>query len=217
MHVISLARIDVAGHPSPLAIAPRTIVTALSHLADASSDAPNIILSIDGKESRGLDTDVVSRLIGAIYDAALNPALWTGVLKDIAGFTEGQSAGIATRNSLNKCPLALYTHGCDPDYLEALFPFLCDALIRRRDLCLFEPEQVVGIADFMPYEDYLETRFYRSGRTPRAGVDSASAVLEKRRRVMPSSASTGARRTGPWTMRCAAACRSSCRTSAAPS
>ncbi len=153
-------------------------MTALSHLADASSDAPNIILSIDGKESCGLDTDVVSRLIGAIYDAALNPALWTGVLKDIAGFTEGQSAGIATRNSLNKCPLALYTHGCDPDYLKLYFRSYA-TLDPTADLCLFEPEQVVGIADFMPYEDYLETRFYREWAHPQGWVDSASAVLEK--------------------------------------
>ncbi len=125
-----------------------------------------------------MDTDVVSRLIGTIYDAALNPALWTDVLKDIAAFTEGESAGLATRNSLNKSPLALYMYGCDPHYLQLQIDVYAK-FDPTSELFLFEPEQVVSIADFMPYEDYLETRFYREWAQPQGWVDCASAVLEK--------------------------------------
>ncbi|WP_315836019.1 helix-turn-helix transcriptional regulator [Bradyrhizobium prioriisuperbiae] len=120
----------------------------------------------------------MSRLIGDIYDAALNPSLWADVLKDIAAFTQGQSAGFAIQNSLTKKARVVQTYGCDPRYLQLQIDIYAK-FDPTSDLFLFEPEQVVSIADFMPYEDYLQTRYCCEWAAPQGWVDWASAVLEK--------------------------------------
>jgi DNA-binding CsgD family transcriptional regulator/PAS domain-containing protein len=124
------------------------------------------------------ESELVSQLIGDTYDAALDPTLWRGVLEKIAGFVGGQSAGLGSRDSLSKAANAHYTFGCDPHYLQLQIDTYAK-FDPTAALMFLPPEQVASITDFMPYHEYLETRFYREWAQPQGWVDSASAVLDK--------------------------------------
>jgi DNA-binding CsgD family transcriptional regulator/PAS domain-containing protein len=71
-----------------------------------------------------------------------------------------------------------YTFGCDPHYLQLQIDTYAK-FDPTTALFFFPPEQVASIADVMPYDEYLETRFYREWAQPQGWVDSASAVLDK--------------------------------------
>jgi hypothetical protein len=55
----------------------------------------------------------LSNLIGDIYDAALEPALWTGVLEKAASFVGGSGATIFWQDAIRKEGNAYYTVGAD--------------------------------------------------------------------------------------------------------
>jgi DNA-binding CsgD family transcriptional regulator len=124
------------------------------------------------------ESELVSLLVGGIYDAALDPALWRGVLEKISNFVDGQSAGLGSRDTLSKAANAHFTFGCDPHYLQLQIDTYAK-FDPTAALMFLPPEQVASIADFMPYDEYLETRFYREWAQPQGWVDSASAVLDK--------------------------------------
>jgi hypothetical protein len=48
------------------------------------------------------DTDAVSSLIGDIYDAALDPALWPGVLAKITIFVGGLASALYSKDATVK-------------------------------------------------------------------------------------------------------------------
>jgi DNA-binding CsgD family transcriptional regulator len=124
------------------------------------------------------EAERLSALIGDVYDAALDSALWPDTLAKIAGFVGGQSAGLFSKDSVNKAANAYYTFGCDPRYLKLSLgnswkfdPFA--------SLPFFDVAQVVSTDNFMPYDEYRETPFHREWARPQGLVDSASAVLDK--------------------------------------
>jgi DNA-binding CsgD family transcriptional regulator/PAS domain-containing protein len=119
-----------------------------------------------------------SRLVGEIYDSTLDPSLWPDVLGKIAAFVGGQSAGLISRDSVSKSGNAHYTFGCNSHYLQ-LYLDRYAKLDPTTALFFFAPEQVASVADFMPYDEYLETRFHKEWARPQGWVDWVSAVLEK--------------------------------------
>src|SRR3954453_4442265 len=126
----------------------------------------------------GSEAELLSEIAGAIYDAALDPMSWRGVLERIMGFVGGQSIGLGGIDTVSKDLNVCYTFGCDPYYLQ----LQRDTYIKldpTAALIFSPPEQVVTITDLMPYEEYLDPRFYREWAQPQGWVDSANAVLDK--------------------------------------
>ncbi len=119
-----------------------------------------------------------SDLLGNIYDATLDPSVWQHVMAGIVAFVGGQSAGMGTYYPVSKNIEALCHFGCDPHYLQ-LQVGVYAGLDPHAGLFFFPPEQVVSIADIMPYDQYLDTRFYREWAQPQGWIDSACAVLDK--------------------------------------
>jgi DNA-binding CsgD family transcriptional regulator len=123
-------------------------------------------------------TKRLSELIGDIYDAALDPALWRDTLAGIAGFVGGQSAGLFSKDSVSKAANAYFTFGCDHHYLQLYLEdyWKFDPLA---SLSVFDVAQIASTADFMPYDEYCETRIHREWGQPQGYVDSVSVVLDK--------------------------------------
>ena len=122
----------------------------------------------------------LSELIGEIYDAALDPSLWSDVLGKAGRFVGGPVAAIFA-----KSPTALtgtvYYHssGKDPVYRKLYFnkyikfdPFTAAQYFS-------DVEQPMAVADIMPYQEFLETRFYKEWVQPQGMVDAVTAVLDK--------------------------------------
>jgi DNA-binding CsgD family transcriptional regulator len=126
------------------------------------------------------DAEHLSALIGEIYDAALDPSLWSGVLGRARGFVGGCAAWIfskdATRKSLD---IHFDDGGIDPHYKQLYL----DKYVKL-DPCTTSHvfagiEQPVSTADLFPLREFYQTRFYREWVEPQRHVDFVGAALDK--------------------------------------
>jgi DNA-binding CsgD family transcriptional regulator len=120
----------------------------------------------------------LSALIGSIYDAALDPTLWTSVLRKMTDFVGGQASGLPSRDCASKFGNGHYYVGLDshqmPRYSETYFSFDPMATLPR-----FDVEEIVSTPDLVPYDEFREGRFHQECAKPQGFVDAAGAVLEK--------------------------------------
>jgi DNA-binding CsgD family transcriptional regulator len=119
----------------------------------------------------------LSTLIGRIYDAALDPTLWRDVLAGIADFVEGHAGGLLPKNGVSKHGDAYYRVGVAPDPMQRYAVYA--HFDPMTTLPLLDIEQIVSTVDLVPYDEFLEGRFYREWAEPQGFIDAASAVLEK--------------------------------------
>lgn len=118
-------------------------------------------------------------LIGEIYDAALDPGLWRDVVGRAGRFVGGPAASIFSKSPIAGTGNVYYESGIDPYYRDLYFQeyvTLDPATTGHYFADIGEP---VATADLMPYEEFLETRFYEEWAKPQGLVDFVSAVLDK--------------------------------------
>jgi DNA-binding CsgD family transcriptional regulator len=124
------------------------------------------------------EIELLSALIGDIYDAALDPALWPVVLASVAGFAGGQAAGLLSKDFVSKVGNAEYYFGVDERYIrlyrESYWKF--DPL---SPLIFFPTGEIVSSTDIVPDEELHEGRFYREWLKPQGWIDAANVVLDK--------------------------------------
>jgi DNA-binding CsgD family transcriptional regulator len=121
----------------------------------------------------------ISALIGHIYDAALGPALWTGVLEQVAKFVGGSAASLVSKDAANKTGEFAFQAGLDEQYVRLYFEKYIRLDPNTTGQVLAEVAKPVSVADFMPYQEFLQTRFYCEWSRPQGLVDAVSAVLER--------------------------------------
>ena len=125
-------------------------------------------------------SEQLSNLIGEIYDAALDPSLWSDVLGKAGRFVGGPVAAIFA-----KSPTALtgtvYYHSSskDPIYRNLYFNKYIKFDPFTTAQYFSDVEQPMTVADIMPYHEFLETRFYKEWVQPQGMVDAVTAVLDK--------------------------------------
>jgi DNA-binding CsgD family transcriptional regulator len=124
------------------------------------------------------ETERLSALIGNIYDAALDPALWPDVLREMASFVGGQAAGLLSKDSVSKIGIATYHAGVDPHYLRLYAETYCK-FDPMAALHFFEVEQVVSIPELVAFDEFRQGRFYREWVKPQGWLDAANTVLDK--------------------------------------
>jgi DNA-binding CsgD family transcriptional regulator len=126
------------------------------------------------------ETERFSSLIGDIYDAVLDPARWPGALGKVRDFVGGQAAVLCHKDAASRCGCADYQDGgLDPRYVQLYF----DKYIRFDPFStgqfFAEIGQPVAIADLIPPEEILETRFYTEWVRPQGLVDCLVSPLDK--------------------------------------
>jgi DNA-binding CsgD family transcriptional regulator/PAS domain-containing protein len=126
------------------------------------------------------EDEQLSSLIGDIYDAALDPVLWPAVLGETRSFVGGSASALYSKDAIRKNGKLHYQEG-DIDrhyrklYIEKyakLDPFTTGHFFA-------EIEQPICVADLMPYDEFLETRFYKEWFRPQSIVDGVTGALEK--------------------------------------
>jgi DNA-binding CsgD family transcriptional regulator len=122
----------------------------------------------------------LSRLIGDIYDATLDPALWSKVLGECAQFVGGTSATLYAKDAARKNGLVYYDDGgIDPYYKQSYFETYVKLDPANTGHYFADIEQPVSMVDLIPYDEFIETRFYREWVRPQGIADFLSAVLDK--------------------------------------
>ena len=66
------------------------------------------------------ETAQVSRLIGEIYDASLDPSLWQRVLQAIASFIPVSAVNLFAQDAMKKNANVFYVHGLDPAFIRPI-------------------------------------------------------------------------------------------------
>jgi DNA-binding CsgD family transcriptional regulator/PAS domain-containing protein len=126
------------------------------------------------------EAERLSSLIGGIYDAALDPGLWPVVLRKASAFVNGSAAALFAKDATSKTGVVYYDDGgVDPHYTQLYFEKYVKLDPSTTGHFFAEVEQPYATADIMPYEEFLDTRFYKEWAQPQGLVDFISAVLDK--------------------------------------
>ena len=126
------------------------------------------------------ETQLLSTIIGDIYDAALDASLWTNVLGKTRQFVGGQAASLLSKDACNNTGNVYYDDGgIDPHYVNLYFNKYV-----KLDPCTVghffaQIEEPVATADLVPYHEFIETRVYKEWARPQGLVDCVMAVLDK--------------------------------------
>jgi hypothetical protein len=125
-------------------------------------------------------SEQLSELIGDIYDTTLNRTLWPNLLKRAACFIGGISASVFWNDAANKSG-GIYLHdgGIEPYYRDLYFEKYVKLNPTATRHFFAQVEEPMSTADLLPYDEFLQARFYREWARPQGLVDFVSAALEK--------------------------------------
>src|SRR5262245_50558562 len=126
------------------------------------------------------EAEQVSQLIGDIYDAALDPARWTGVLEKTCRYVQGVASILLSQDAVNSSAEFHFSWGDDPEYSRAyretyvkINPLLLPMVLRT------ETGAILANSDILPMEEFVASRFYKEWAQPQGYLDAISATLEK--------------------------------------
>jgi len=127
-----------------------------------------------------MKAEQLSHIIGDIYDAALDPSQWAAVLGRTRDFVGGQTATLFWKDAVGKSGAVYYGDGgIDPHYTQLYFDKYVKLDPATTGQYFAELEKPVSTVDLLPYDDFLDTRFYKEWAQPQGLVDFVSAVLDK--------------------------------------
>src|SRR5262245_15060041 len=93
------------------------------------------------------------KLIARIYEAELDPPLWNDVLPLIGDFVGGQAGGIVSKDAVTKASIPHYHFGVDPHYVH-IYAKTYSKFDSLSSLLLCDLEQIVSIAELVPYHEF---------------------------------------------------------------
>ena len=121
----------------------------------------------------------LSALIGSIYDAVLEPALWTGVVERAGKFVGGVGASIFRQDSVRKIGNSYYHSGIDPRFERLYFEKYIKFDPLSAAYLTLKVGDVSSSSIIIPPAEFFETRFYREWARPQGLVDNVFAILER--------------------------------------
>jgi hypothetical protein len=124
------------------------------------------------------ELEQASMLIGDIYDAALDPALWSPALQHIADFVGGTAAALYAKDTVRETVRFVHIYGVKTEFVQSYldkYASLDPFAISR----FFPVEQVFSTTDIMPREEFRETIFFKEWVRPQGWIDFVSALLAK--------------------------------------
>jgi DNA-binding CsgD family transcriptional regulator/PAS domain-containing protein len=124
------------------------------------------------------EAEKLSAIIGHIYDAALEPVLWDGVLEEAARFANAAAASLYTRDLASKTADVAHQYGLDPQYVQLYMQTYVER-VPALDYFIAGIEEPLSTADVLPYRGFVETRFYKEWALPQGLGDALHTMLDK--------------------------------------
>jgi DNA-binding CsgD family transcriptional regulator/PAS domain-containing protein len=125
------------------------------------------------------DKAQLSALIGGIYDAVLEPALWAGVVESAGRFVGGVGASIFRQDSIRKIGNSYYQFGIDPHFERLYFEKYIKFDPLSAAYLTLNVGDVSSSSNIIPPAEFFETRFYREWARPQGLIDNVFAILER--------------------------------------
>lgn len=129
-----------------------------------------------------------STLVGEIYDAALNPGVWNGVLARICEMLDAKAASINVNNPIDGKVSMYLEHGTDPAWTALLMSTYGAMSPIGAAVLVADVDQPIGAFDFVDEDEYVESRFYKEWCAPQGYHDLMGALIAKRPREVGSFA-----------------------------
>ena len=147
------------------------------------------------------ETEQLSELIGAIYDAAIDANLWVSVLGRTREFVGGAAAGLGWKDAAAKSGGIYYDDYHDDGSGSAVSLSYRQSYFEKYvklDPCstgqfFAEIGQPVITTDLIPYDEFLQTRFYKEWVRPQGLIDACMTLLDRSTTLPPR----GTDRQGP--------------------
>jgi DNA-binding CsgD family transcriptional regulator len=120
----------------------------------------------------------LSRLVAGIYDAVLDPASWPEVLAASAAYVGGQSAALASTDTVSKACTVHHQFGFDRRYVQRY----------EGEYWKFDPvapspylptEKLTSVSDYLSDHEFRGGRFCQEWLEPQDWIDGTSVVLER--------------------------------------
>lgn len=137
------------------------------------------VVGLQDEPPPGLSIGRFSEIVGRIYECAMAPELWPGVLAAVCDGVGGRAGWIATHEPRLVRSVYEVEAGCDPAWQKrlgeeyvAVSPFIGITLH-------VQPGEVWSVADCIDYDEYRRGRFYREWSGPQGFQDTVMGVLTK--------------------------------------
>jgi DNA-binding CsgD family transcriptional regulator len=126
------------------------------------------------------DSELLYALIGDIYDAALDPALWPDVIGKAVRFLPGMSGALFAKDTVSKIGNVYYHDGgIDPHYRQIYFEEYIKLDPANAAHFFSEIDTPISITDILPYDEFVESRFYKEWVRPQRMVDFVTSLLDR--------------------------------------
>ena len=126
------------------------------------------------------DVEQVPSLIGEIYDAALDPTQWRGLLAKTRDFVGGSAATLFSKDTVRKeLDVHYQCGGVDPYYQELYCSTYSKIDPSTTAQVLAGIGEVVCTINVMPYNDFVNTRLFQEWARPQRLADMAAIPLDK--------------------------------------
>jgi DNA-binding NarL/FixJ family response regulator len=125
------------------------------------------------------ETQQLSRLIGTIYDAALDAKTWPVVLEGICGFLPGSMGNIFYQDISNHEVRIYFSWGADPAYEKSYFEKYAPLNPLFPAAAFLDVGSVHSMADMMSPEEFRDTRLYREWVQPQGILDAIYSNIER--------------------------------------
>ena len=120
-----------------------------------------------------------SHLIGEIYDASLDPALWTPVFEQICRFLGCSSAHLFAQDYGGKTTTRYFTWGDEPRFTQLYIEKYAKINPMFPGALFFNVEEVHQLIEIIPREEVRRTRFCLEWMAPQEIIDDMFTIVEK--------------------------------------
>src|SRR5262249_50941744 len=125
------------------------------------------------------EIEQLSRLIGEVYDASLDPDRWEDVLGQTAGFLNTATAMLGSFDAVQHSVNMTKTWGYDPDHLRVFRQRFIHINPTLYIAWLTNVGDVVSVGELIPYGEFQQTAMYREWAAQKGYFDAAQVALEK--------------------------------------
>lgn len=125
------------------------------------------------------EAEQLSQILGAIYDAALDPERWSEALHLATAFLDGAAANLFWQDPISNQAAVFHAWGDDPAYVQMYFDRYA-ALNPYFPAISFMPAGVVfSGGDIIPHDEFAQTRFYQEWVAPQGYIDVVGVNLHR--------------------------------------
>ncbi|HZE54357.1 MAG TPA: helix-turn-helix transcriptional regulator [Bradyrhizobium sp.] len=128
------------------------------------------------------EAEELSRVVGDVYDASLDPALWPNAIESICDYVGAASASLHSQDSISRATDALFWWGREssaPQFFKSYQEKYCKINPIFPGVIFFDVELPVAVPDVISCEEFIRTRFFREWLAPQSLMDGLFSNLEK--------------------------------------